>query len=322
MPRISSLMLGLALWGLSASAIAHVPLPSTDTHGSGLLTRLITGALNGSFNEYLSAAVLLGIWMLYLFGSLRQAPQKHRLLYFQLATVVCVLALTGPLDTWAASNAAAHMSQHMLLIVVIPPLWVLSRPLPQIAVGGGKFLAGAWEPMLRLTRYPLMLAYLHGAVIWFWHMPYFYKLALENAWWHSVEHACFLGSAGLFWWAVLRSTQRNTVWALLAVLLTLMHTGFLGALLTFAREPLYGETRLLADQQLAGLIMWVAGGIPYMMAAMWIGYRWSLQMQRRMKPPSANALRTVCGQSVSSCLNMPGADSGCAGLDYNHASGQ
>jgi putative membrane protein len=281
MLRIPLLMPGLVLWGLSAAAIAHVPLPSPDTHGSGLLT-LITGALNGSFNEYLSAALLLSFWMLYLLGCLRHTPLKYRMLSFQLAIVVSVLALTGPLDTWAASNAAAHMSQHMLLIVVIPPLWVLSRPLPQLAAGGGKFLARMWEPMLRLTRYPLMLAYLHGAVIWFWHMPYFYQLALQNPWWHSVEHGCFLGSAGLFWWAVLRSTQRNTSWALLAVLLTLMHTGFLGAVLTFAKEPLYGEMRLLADQQLAGLIMWVAGGIPYMVAAMWIAYRWYLQLQRRM----------------------------------------
>jgi putative membrane protein len=136
--------------------------------------------------------------------------------------------------------------------------------------------------MLRLTRYPLLLAYLHGGVIWFWHMPYFYLLALENPWWHSVEHAFFLVTAGLFWWAVLNTSPRHSGWALLAVLFTLMHTGFLGAVLTFAQQPLYGSTRPLADQQLAGLIMWVVGAIPYMMAAMWIGYRWYLQLLRRM----------------------------------------
>jgi putative membrane protein len=97
-----------------------------------------------------------------------------------------------------------------------------------------------------------------------------------------VEHAFFLVTAGLFWWAVLNTSPRHSGWALLAVLFTLMHTGFLGAVLTFAQQPLYGSTRPLADQQLAGLIMWVVGAIPYMMAAMWIGYRWYLQLLRRM----------------------------------------
>jgi cytochrome c oxidase assembly factor CtaG len=62
-----------------------------------------------------------------------------------------------------------------------------------------------------------------------------------------------------------------------------MHTGFLGALLTFAREPLYGEARDLQDQQLAGLIMWVVGAIPYLIAAGWCGLRWYRQMVRRME---------------------------------------
>jgi cytochrome c oxidase assembly factor CtaG len=58
-----------------------------------------------------------------------------------------------------------------------------------------------------------------------------------------------------------------------------MHTGFLGALLTFANAPFYGDTRSLADQQLAGLIMWVIGGIPYFIASLWIAYRWFRQME-------------------------------------------
>jgi cytochrome c oxidase assembly factor CtaG len=72
----------------------------------------------------------------------------------------------------------------------------------------------------------------------------------------------------------LRAGQARTLWALAALLFTLMHTGFLGALLTFARDPLYAETRDLQDQQLAGLIMWVAGAVPYLIASAWMGHRW------------------------------------------------
>ncbi len=272
-----SLVLGLLLF--SQAVFAHISFADEDDNQ---VTGLVSRFLNGSLNEYLSAVLLVGYWILYSVGSWRQPPHRVQMLFFHLGSLMCVLALLGPLDKWAATNAAAHMTQHMMLMVVVAPLWVLSGPLPQIAAGGGKFNAAVWEPMLRLTHYPLFLAYLHGAVIWFWHMPFFYTLALENPWWHSVEHACFLGTAVLFWWAVLRSAPRKIAWALLAVLLTLMHTGFLGAVLTFANEPLYGAMRPLADQQLAGLIMWVVGAIPYMMASMWIGYRWYQQLLRRM----------------------------------------
>jgi putative membrane protein len=105
-------------------------------------------------------------------------------------------------------------------------------------------------------------------------------LAVNNPWWHALEHACFLLSAGLFWWAVLRASRTRMPWALLALLLTLMHTGFLGAILTFAQSPIYGEARSLEDQQLAGLIMWVLGGIPYLLASAWLGWRWYMQLMR------------------------------------------
>ena len=244
------LVLAPLLLGYSQMALAHNPLASG---GQELLALF---------------------WLLYSAGSRRKPPHWYQGLYFHAGIVLCFLAILGPLDELAETSAAAHMTQHMLFMVVITPLWVLAQPLAQIAVGGGKVLTMIWQPMLRLTLHPVLAAWLHGAIIWFWHIPVFYLLALENPWWHLIEHACFIVSAGLFWWAVLNSTHKNIPWALLALLLTLMHTGFLGAILTFARVPLYGDGRVLEDQQLAGLIMWVVGAIPYLMASVWIGRRW------------------------------------------------
>ncbi|MDO8863430.1 cytochrome c oxidase assembly protein [Haliea sp. E1-2-M8] len=247
------------LLGYSPVAFPHNPLASGDQEQLAALVGVLLLAL---------------FWLFYKVGSRRKPPQRHRDLYFHAATALCLVAVLGPLDELAETSAAAHMVQHMLFMVVVAPLWALAHPLPQIAAGGGRFLSLIWQPMFRLTLHPVLAAWLHGAVIWFWHMPVFYLLALENPWWHLIEHACFIISAGLFWWAVLNSTHRNAPWALLALLLTLMHTGFLGAILTFARAPLYGEGRELEDQQLAGLIMWVAGAIPYLMASVGIGSVW------------------------------------------------
>lgn len=240
----------------------------------------------------LSLLLLAALWLLHVRGSLRRPPAWPRLLYFHLAVALSLLAVLGPLDTLAASSTSMHMVQHMLMMVVIAPLWVLARPLGQLrAGGGGRLLGWSSPPLLQLTRHPMLAAWLHAAVIWFWHMPAFYMLALVNPWWHLIEHLCFLLTAGLFWWAVLGSTRQTAAWALLAVLFTLMHTGFLGALLTFAKAPLYftpatvpdALPRTLADQQLAGLLMWVIGGFPYLAAAVWIGQRWYRQLQRLLR---------------------------------------
>lgn len=221
-----------------------------------------------------SAALLLALlWVGYLLGSRRVAPRRHHWWLFQIATGVSVFTLFGPLDHWAETNTAMHMVQHMLMMVVIAPLLVAARPLPQWHAWHARPVRWLSTPLLWGARFPLGAACAHGVIIWLWHTPRLYVLALEHPWWHFFEHLCFLVTAGVFWWAVLRSPQRTNPRALLALLITLMHTGFLGALLTFSPVSLYGEERLLAHQQLAGLLMWVLGGLPYFAAALWVGWR-------------------------------------------------
>jgi putative membrane protein len=257
----------ILLLNFSGLAFAHNPLSSSG---------------EGRFAALLTLFILLTFWLFYLLGVWRKRPATSQFILFHMAAMLCAFAVLGPLDDWAKTSSAAHMTQHMLLMVIIAPLWVLSRPLAQIIAGSGRLWAWLWRPLLRFTRYPLIAAYIHGVIIWFWHLPYFYMLAVENVWWHALEHFCFLISAGLFWWAALTASRQNTPWALLALLFTLMHTGFLGALLTFASTPLYGEARSLGDQQLAGMIMWVLGAAPYLLAAAWVGNRWFRQLQQQM----------------------------------------
>lgn len=244
---------------LNNSAYAHNPF-------SGSVEQRLAGTV--------SALLLLGFGLLYVRGSNRVSPRFSHEVGFYLVCVICAIAVLGPLDELARNSTAAHMTQHMLLIVVIAPLWVLTRPLPQLVAGGLRGLLPFWKPMLGLVRQPITTAMLHGAAIWIWHIPFFYMLAVESPGWHTFEHTCFLVTAGLFWWAVLRSNRRTMPQAMLALLLTLMHTGFLGAVLTFARVPLYDEARSLEDQQLAGLIMWVAGAFPYLSGMAWVTRRW------------------------------------------------
>lgn len=255
------------LWCLPMTGWAHDPITSEGS------ARWV-GALN--------LLLLGGLWVLYLVGQRRHAPPLWRAILFHIATALALITLMGPLDHWAETSTSAHMVQHMLIMVIIGPLWVLSRPFPQWFHAGFKHQTG-WHRIVRISQYPLTLAYAHAAAIWFWHLPRPYMLAVENPWWHWVEHLCFLLTAVGFWWAVLLGGRHTRPFALLAVLFTLMHTGFLGAVLTFANTVLYGEARSIQDQQLAGLIMWVGGGIPYLIAAVWVGHQWLSDLERRLQ---------------------------------------
>ncbi|MEX1058317.1 MAG: cytochrome c oxidase assembly protein, partial [Natronospirillum sp.] len=197
----------LVLFNWPSMALAHNPLAGDES---------------GRWASGVAAAALCGFGCLYLLGSRVRPPGRLHAFGFHTTFLLAAVTLFGPLDDWAETSTAAHMVQHMLLMVVIAPLWVLSRPLPQLMSalrGHGAFFC---RPLLVLTQRPDVAAYLHGVVIWFWHTPYFYTLAVEQPWWHVIEHACFLLTAGLFWWSVLRSSGRRRPWALLALLFTLM----------------------------------------------------------------------------------------------------
>jgi putative membrane protein len=221
-------------------------------------------------------------WMAYVRGTLRSAPPLARHLGFHFTMLLAGLSLFGPFDAWAAESTAWHMVQHMMLMVVVTPLLVLARPLPQWRAAVGPMADRVWRGLMGVSRRPMLCALLHAAAIWFWHAPAPYVAAVQHTGLHVLEHACFLFTGWLFWWSVLRPGRHRVLLAAMALLFTATHTGMLGALLTFAREPLYAaESGDLADQQLAGLIMWVPGGTVYLLAAAWAGFRWLGGLERR-----------------------------------------
>lgn len=199
------------------------------------------------------------------------------------------VALVSPLDALGTALLAAHMVQHMLLVLVAAPLLVLG--LPQLgllwALGEpGRRRVGRWwrrSALRRLWRrlsQPALAWGLHAGAIWLWHLPDAYQAALANDAVHGVEHASFLGTALLFWWVALGRGSGGRLAPALGVLYLFAFTlqgGLLGALLTFAREPWYPayaastaawDLTPLEDQQLAGLIMWIPSGLVYLAAAL------------------------------------------------------
>jgi len=203
---------------------------------------------------------------------------------FGAGCAILLLALVSPLDAYGEWSLAAHMTQHMLLLSVAPPLLLLGLPLavsakavPSAAVQGmaGRLRRGAARPAWTLLVMPAVAMLLQGGAMWIWHVPAALAAALESPLVHIAMHASFLLVGLLFWASVLRSVRQPDTGAggaAIALVGTMMQMGLLGALLTFAQTPLYPHyveraphlgLSALEDQQLAGLIMWVPAALPY-----------------------------------------------------------
>jgi cytochrome c oxidase assembly factor CtaG len=196
--------------------------------------------------------------------------------------------MVSPLHPLGGALFSAHMVQHELLMALAAPLLVLGRPVIPLlwalpigwrraagaAVRGGP-LRGAW----RVLSAPFAAWLLHGAALWLWHLPGPYQATLASDALHTLQHASFLGTALLFWYALFHGRQgrMGRGAAVFYLFATAMHSGGLGALITFARHPwypAYGAAAAawgmspLEDQQLAGLIMWIPAGVSYLVAGL------------------------------------------------------
>jgi putative membrane protein len=193
------------------------------------------------------------------------------------ALLALFLALFWPLAPLAHDNLAAHMAQHMLLIGVAAPLIAASRPVLPFLKGRGALA----RPVLALAR-PASAFVLHGAAIWLGHAPAALEWSLDSHAVHAAQHLAFVATAALFWWSLLARGRRGAGESALWTLATLIHTGLLGALLTFAPRPLYPSYGF-EDQQLAGLVMWIPGGLCYLAAGLAFASAWLAERGRPME---------------------------------------
>jgi cytochrome c oxidase assembly factor CtaG len=221
---------------------------------------------------------------------------------FAIGWLVLALALVSPLHAWGGALFSAHMGQHELLMTVAAPLLVLGRPLVAMlwalplarrrAIGGlgrAPVVRGPWRV---LTAAPVAAA-LHTAGILLWHLPPLYTRAVLLPWVHALQHATFLVTALLFWWALLHGRQARLRYgaAVLYLFGLAVATAGLGALLFVSERPwldVYaGRTAAwgltpLEDQQLAGLLMWMPGGAAYLVAAVALLGAWLRESEWRV----------------------------------------
>lgn len=219
-----------------------------------------------------------------------------RLASFLCGLAALFLALASPIEPFAGLLLQAHMVQHLLFMMVAPPLLWLGAPLFPIIRGLPSAVRTYWVvPLLRSSSlrrlfgrltHPVFALPLFVAATWIWHAPRIYETALRSDSWHTLQHLCFLGSALLFWYPVVRpypSRPRWSPWLLCPYLILAdVQNTVLSALLTFSDRVLYphytrvprlGGLSALQDQSAAGVIMWVPGSLAYLLPLFVIGVR-------------------------------------------------
>ena len=199
-----------------------------------------------------------------------------------LIAVVC--ALCSPLDAFAGWLLTVHMIQHLLLMMVAPPLILWGAPYLPLLSGLPRYFAiNGVGPFLSSTVLRKVASFVsHPAFCWSafisinvaWHLPAMYELALRSPGWHRVEHFSFLSTALLFWWPIIQPhpwVARTPRWMILPYLfLADFQNTALSAFLVFCERVVYPtyETApritsltALEDQAAAGAMMWVAGSV-------------------------------------------------------------
>lgn len=197
------------------------------------------------------------------------------------------LALLSPLSAYSGLFFFLHMIQHLLLAMVAAPLLLLGAPLLPVLWAFplpvrrelGRLLVPGHpvERAFGALTHPLAAAPLYLANLAVWHVPALYDAAQGCTATHYLQHLLFLATALLYWWPVVHHSggRRRLAYAPAALYLLppLFAGNAIGALLTFADAPLYATYRLaprvwglsaLEDQQLSRLIMWIPGGMMYL----------------------------------------------------------
>ncbi|HVJ09396.1 MAG TPA: cytochrome c oxidase assembly protein [Acidisarcina sp.] len=216
-----------------------------------------------------------------------------RLACFWTGLLTLWLAVASPLDSLGGMLLFLHMTQHLVLMSVAPPLILLGAPVVPLLRGLPRsFVREALGPFFSMGVLHKLGSFLtRPAVGWLamnltyigWHLTPAYELALHSPAWHEVEHAFFFFSCILFWWPIILpwpSVARGSRWLILPYLVTadLVNTG-LSAFFCFAGRtlyPTYSEVpRLfgltaLQDQIAAGALMWVIGSTIFLVPAGWI----------------------------------------------------
>ena len=286
---------GLALLAAAGAAAAH----GVEEHGQGpswTFEPMVIVPL---------ALLLIVFWIGFRRLSNRSNVARRAPWSFVAGWLVLTLALVSPLHQGGERSFTLHMIEHELIMLVATFLLAASHAGGILAWGlpGAmrRGLSGSWKSPLaslwrRLTE-PITATVIQAVVMWAWHAPALFDRTLTGQGWHVAQHMSFIFASLIFWSAMLEPRRGGYLLSAACLFATSLVEGALGALMALSTSPWYAAYAAMGlsgigldpttDQQLAGLIMWVPGGLIHGGAALVLLYA-ALKAGERSHAISAN----------------------------------
>jgi putative membrane protein len=231
---------------------------------------------------------------LLLYAALGKHWKSIKISYLLGGLAVCLLALVSPISVLADGYLfSAHMLQHMLLLLIAPPLLLLSLPLGQPSTPSSHPL---WDRVERVLTYPLLTWLAGVGAMWLWHVPTLCNAATSSQPIHGLQVFTLLVMGGLFWWPIcgpLANRRLPVLNAVLYLFSACVGCTLLGIWITFSPVevcsifmhpadklgilPLIQHDWKLTpalDQQIGGLLMWVPACLIYLSIIMGMLLKW------------------------------------------------
>ena len=280
---------------VAAAVVASLAAaPSAFAHGASAPAPALPDVLAQWAFDPLLVIALAGTAAIYVWA-VRRVNAAHpgtpvprrRVVFFAIGLGAIAVALLSPIERYEGSLFSVHMTQHLLLTLIMPPLLLIGVPGWLI-----RPLLARWPALLALGRaltHPVAAFTLFNVIFIGYHVPAVYGLAQESEPLHILGHLLFMATGVITWWPVLSPLRELPPLApplqMLYLFLQTLPSQALGALLTFNATPLYehyaaaprvwGFMTAQADQELGGLIMWVIGGTFFLGAFAAVFLRWA-----------------------------------------------
>ncbi len=220
-------------------------------------------------------------------GWFESGPSLKEWVCWAAAVLVIFFSLNGPLHELADGFLfSAHMVQHLLLMLLMPPLLIAG--LPPWLIRKALELRGVYG-LARTLTHPVVAFLAYNLVFIFWHLPPNYNWALMDHNVHIVQHLSFMAVAVMMWWPIMHPVeelQRLPDGPVLMAWIFLFGIPgtIVSALITLSDDVLYTwyavAPRITAlssldDQRLGGLIMWIPGMLVFWVAITVVFFRWT-----------------------------------------------
>jgi putative membrane protein len=303
----------LAIWAIIGSSIAFahsgIILPwDSDELDYASASPDAWKVLDLHVSVFLGVVSFTGLYLWGISGARRryalseEPAERWRVISFLSAQVILLVALNGPIHHLSDYYLfSAHMVQHLMLNLLWAPLTVVG--LPSWLVEGAlrlrplKVLAD-WTGGLRVKFL------LYNGVLYFWHIPVMYDLAIANHEIHIAEHLSFMATAVIGWVGLLCDApslpRRPPMLQLIYLFFMTVPMKLLGAIITLSSSLIYhGYERAprlwgwtpMDDQVIGGLLMWLPGGIAMWLSMLYVFVRWwdreKAEELRMLPPPSS-----------------------------------